>query len=149
MWRGPGTALDGGKSDDAQIAQAEDVARNCLGPGAEILREPYLLIPRDGSALPRALPSVPSDTPADQYLIRHPDLVVMRSGRPSLLIEVDGAWHDTAPGRKATDRRDRDYRHASLPVAAIRLSEYPPSLGHDWRDALARKIKQKAPPPCP
>ena len=142
-WRGPGTTWDGGKSDDGQIQEAARIVAECL-TGYEIEIEPTLWIPRDGT-LPFTIsaigmdsfPEAPPTTATDDYAMRHPDLAVLDGTRPVFLVELDGSWHDTVPGRKATDRRDRDYRAAGIPCIAIRLSEYPDG----WQDELRRRLK--------
>ena len=145
-WRGPGTTWDGGKSDDGQIQEAARIVAECL-TGYEIEIEPTLWLPFDG-APPFTIssdgtdsfivdPEHPASSPDGQYALRHPDVAVLDGNRAVLLVELDGSWHDTVPGRKATDRRDRDYRAANIPFIAIRLSEYPDG----WQPELRRRLK--------
>ena len=148
-WKGPGTTWDGGKSDDADIERARRVLtdRALISPAA-ILKEPQLLLPRDDAPYAykpitadeaeRIAAETPSYYPADLdvlYMRRHPDLCCSVNGYPRMVVELDGSWHDTVPGRKATDRRDRDYKYSGISCVSIRLSEYP----EGWEDVLARR----------
>ena len=152
--RNTGDVLNGGKSDDEQIGAAENgmyaALKACGAPVKySIQREPFLLIDRAGRAAPALWPDLSCDgttTAAevhDRCIVRHPDLVLAEYGQPVLIVEIDGAYHDTPAGRKATDRRDRDYRNAGLPCFAVRLSEYqgPDGGGPDaWLADLARQF---------
>ena len=142
-WRGPGTTWDGGKSDDHQIAQAEQLLLAAVPPEMRLCvdREPYLLLPRDGTRpfLLTSLDNLEPEALEKSFVVRHPDVCLTIKGRPALIVELDGSWHDTLPGRKATDRRDRDYRAAGLPCIAIRLSEYPEDGA--WQAELRRRLK--------
>ena len=71
--------------------------------------------------------------------MRHPDLCFTLQGRPLLAVEIDGTWHDTPAGRKATDRRNRDYALAGIHLIAVRLSEYP---HNDWGPDLACRFRR-------
>ena len=84
----------------------------------------------DGTALP-----IPGS------IIRHPDILFhcpCHKCRQPTIIEIDGSWHDTKAGRKATDRRNRDYRYAELQVIVIPLSEYPLDT---WHGHLQRRLR--------
>ena len=162
-WRGPFTATDGGKGDDADLAKAADMARQCIAvtrnDALDVAIEPGLLFPRDDAPaeLRRAGPARADvnnlgaelyEEPGTidcYYVRRNPDLVITREGGPILAIEIDGAWHDTPAGRKHDDRRARDYSAAGMPLLAIRLSEYP-APEHDWTAALARRLIAAMPP---
>lgn len=137
---------DGGKQDDADIAAAEWILRHRFGKGADIRREPFLVIPRDGASPPRIAESLPLVAAAENE-VWHPDLALVGppGDRPLLIVEIDGAYHDSGRGRKATGRRDRAYRANDISFIAIRKSEYP---GGDfaWQDALEAMIARPRPP---
>lgn len=145
VWRGPGTTWDGGKSDHADIAAAERVLVDLGIPSAMIMREWFLHVRAEDEAL-----IVSTGGPhKDESVLwtRHPDLMVVAGDhedewRPLLIVEMDGGWHDTKPGRKATDRRDRDYRSASVPFVAVRLSEYPQG---GWEPLIERAVRAIGP----
>ena len=155
-WRGPGTTWDGGKSDYQQLQEAARIVAECLaGRLTELEIEPTLWIPNDGSP-PFTISSVgmdsfataededgmPGPPASDAYSFRRPDIAAFLDGCASmLLVELDGSWHDTVPGRRATDRRDRDYRAAGISCIAIRLSEYPAEGA--WQNALRAAIGKK------
>ena len=149
--------------DDAQLAQAADVARQCIAStcedGLDVAIEPGLLFPRDDAPaeLQRAGPTLATggtlgieiagdpDLLHLYYVRRNPDLVITRNGGPWLAVEIDGGWHDTPAGRKSDDRRASDYAAAGMPLAALRLSEFPPPK-YDWAGALSALILLSMPP---
>ena len=140
-WKGPGHTWDGGKSDDQSIAAARAALVDSGIHHAAIFTEPYLLIPLLPSLRTCLLTETAEDPPGGtegRYTVRHPDLVVAASGVPLLIVEVDGSWHDTIPGRKATDRRNRDYRAAGIPFVEIHLSEYPDG---GWEPMVRRAVE--------
>ena len=151
IWKGPGRTWNGGKSDDLAIAQAHFVlmSAGCEIPYESIHVEPSLLLPRDEADVVPAEPTfaeeagkrLNADASDRLYVRRHPDLCVTIAGVPRLVVEMDGSWHDTPPGRKATDRRDRSYRDAGIELVAIRLSEYPDGLS--WQENLAVRAARK------
>ena len=141
-WRGPGHTWDGGKSDDSQILMAIEALHAAPFPGlgpCYISKEPWLWLPYEpGNREPPRLTDAPPD-PADARLwhFHRPDIGMSdpQTGSPICLVELDGAWHDTRPGRKATDRRDRDYRAHRIPFAAVSLAEYRDDP-NDWLPAM-------------
>ena len=143
----------GGKQDDAEIARAEAVVRAAYGPDVDVRREPFLLIDRDGDDPPAVRTDVPLHViDGGRFLIKHPDLCIVGGPdglTPLLIVEVDGAYHDSTAGRKSTDRRNGAYTSAGIPFVAVRTSEY----GDDWpealRDALPSTLKSAQGPGAP
>ena len=146
-WKGPGTTWDGGKSDHADIAAAERVLVAAGVPADQIVREWFLHVRAEDESVIVSTGGPPANEPV--LWTRHPDVMVVAGDfedewRPLLIVEMDGSWHDTKPGRKATDRRDRDYRSASIPFVAVRLSEYPAGVG--WEPLVERAAVRHALP---
>ena len=90
----------------------------------------------------RVLVNETTAIPIPGAIIRHPDLLVhcdCGKCRAPIIIELDGSWHATKAGLKATDRRNRDYRYADIMFLAIPTYEYPLDTWHGhlhrwWRN---------------
>lgn len=68
-------------------------------------------------------------------IVHHPDIVCLRNGKPALIVELDGSFHDTVPGRRRTERRDRDYLRAHIPYIALNEADIR-ELGQEIEEAL-------------
>ena len=149
---------EGGKSDDADLHAAADILRRHADPDAVILIEPYLLLDRDGAAPPRVVAGISRDDMAAAGLagviVRRPDVVLVQpDGRtPQLVIEIDGSYHDSVQGRKATDRRSRDYRRHEIACTVVNKSQYADDRDSplDWRRILEAHLStwNLRTPPC-
>ena len=64
------------------------------------------------------------------YYVMHPDITIIDHasrrrtwphdiGYPRVVIELDGSIHDTRPGRRKTERRNRKYKDAMQPYVAV------------------------------
>ena len=92
---------------------------------------------------PRARVIVAADAvPVPGATIHHPDIVAEcpcgKCTQP-IIVEIDGSWHATKPGGKATDRRNRAYRSAGLQFVAVPTYEYPMDT---WHTFLQRSLRR-------
>ena len=144
---------DGGKSDDAEIIEALVIMGGMGFDFDDLYKETLLsLWPSDNEGGPEyecrlgPNPSIPLKAQDGGWFMHHPDIMYaphspdLCEPRPLLIVELDGSYHDSKPGRKKTDRRDRDYRRAGIPFIAVRMSEYPDEGA--WQAHLRERLKE-------
>ena len=151
------------------VNYARDVIHLHEVPDTYAIREPYLAISRETGSVYNVSDNMAVQrdfTPSTfkrRYIMRHPDLLIHRGSlrifdldeRERLgseylgcwidparahVIEFDGAVHDTPAGRKAYDRRQKDYEMASIPLTVVDMADGPP-----WRGTIDNIIHEVTP----
>ena len=114
--------------DDAEaVAIATNYLNSNLPEGYYAVSQPYLLVDPGGEHATSLVMNVQKSmlkTMRSGYrmVVAHPDIVVMResvdTGWANMIVcavELDGSIHDSRPGKKQTDKRNKKYRLAEVP----------------------------------
>ncbi len=122
--------------DDAEaVAIATNYLNSNLPEGYYAVSQPYLLVDPGGEHATSLVMNVQKGmlkTMRSGYrmVVAHPDIVVMResvdTGWANMIVcavELDGSIHDSRPGKKQTDKRNKKYRLAEVPVVQVNAAD--------------------------
>ena len=113
------------KSDDGKLAALERALHSEF-PKLEILKEPYLLFRNNGedtfvdcmTGVPRGMESM--------FKIQHPDMVIFKSPRDFVILELDGSIHDTKTEK--TEKRNQVYETNKFEYVVVNEANLKDSL---------------------
>ena len=134
-------SLDG-KTDEENLTITVKILLDLGVPRHQIKRDWYILIDRNTYSVTCHESLNVDPDGLKRYIIHHPDILIMCDNALKCIIEIDGSIHDTGPGRRKTEKRDRNYTDASIPHISLNMADLA-ELGDTWaaylRAALVRR----------
>ena len=132
----------GSKSDDQQLIELCGwIQRYYDIPDHRILRDHFLLLPRDGTRLYKIKESVTQEE-AEKYIIHRPDILITDGDIEIIvLIEIDGSIHHWKHVKRKTAKRNQHYQDYKIPNIIIDTQDLK-SVNMDPCDALSIEMER-------
>ena len=109
-----------GKTDDAALITIIKYLKTTHNiPQQQMKRDYFILISKWDNSVTGPYASL-SINQTKGHIVHRPDIIILKSDQSiAFIIELDGSFHHSSPGRKKTRKRNYDYDDAQIPFIAL------------------------------